>query len=162
MVTAFLDFAFRPFSGKEEDTLRSKRPSLLSEVIFLQPAAVTRSEKSAAKSTDGDRWLSWRSELSLSLNNMSLRVCPTETAALDKTDYRFRAQAEVVISSKAIFERANPAGARLSKVSKVFGSMSRDIILSIFSKRRRLQAWNFAVILILFPLQHVKRSAIQE
>ena len=55
MVTAFLDFAFRPFSGKEEDTLRSKRPSLLSEVIFLQPAAVTRNEKSAAKSTDGDR-----------------------------------------------------------------------------------------------------------
>lgn len=45
---------WRPFSGKEEDTLRSKRPSLLSEVIFLQPAAVTRSEKSAAKSTDGD------------------------------------------------------------------------------------------------------------
>ena len=47
--------AFRPFSGKEENTLRSKRPSLLSEVIFLQPAAMTLSEKSAAESTDGDR-----------------------------------------------------------------------------------------------------------
>lgn len=47
--------AFRPFSGKEENTLRSKRPSLLSEVIFLQPAATTLSEKSAAESTDGDR-----------------------------------------------------------------------------------------------------------
>nr|XP_058946446.1 rho family-interacting cell polarization regulator 2-like [Pocillopora verrucosa] len=32
---------WRPFSGKEENTLRSKRQSLLSEVIFIQPSECT-------------------------------------------------------------------------------------------------------------------------
>ena len=40
-VNIFLDVHFRPFSGKEENTLRSKRQSLLSEVIFIQPSECT-------------------------------------------------------------------------------------------------------------------------
>ena len=58
----FLDdcvyIAFRPFSGKEENTLRSKRQteSLLSEVIFLQPATATSSDMSAS-STDENRFV---------------------------------------------------------------------------------------------------------
>lgn len=36
-----LTVEWRPFSGKEENTLRSKRHSLLSEVIFIQPSECT-------------------------------------------------------------------------------------------------------------------------
>ena len=53
------------------------------------------------------------------------------------------------------------AGARFSKVPKPFGRISGDIIHFVSSKRKRLEARNFAVILILFPLQHMKRSAFR-
>ena len=52
-------------------------------------------------------------------------------------------------------------GACFSKVPKLFGRISGDIILSVSSKVRRLEARNFAVILFLFPLQHMKRQALQ-
>ena len=52
-------FAFRPFSGKEENTLRAKNQNLLSEVIFLQPAAASSTDgmggsMSVASSSTGD------------------------------------------------------------------------------------------------------------
>ena len=53
-------------------------------------------------------------------------------------------------------------GARFSKAPKLFGRISGDIILFVSSKRRRLEARNFAVILFLFPLQHMKRPALQK
>ena len=53
------------------------------------------------------------------------------------------------------------SGARFSKVPKLFGHISGDIILFVSLQRRRLKARNFVVILILFPLQHVKRPALQ-
>ncbi|KAJ7383549.1 negative regulation of Rho guanyl-nucleotide exchange factor [Desmophyllum pertusum] len=43
---------WRPFSGKEENTLRCKRQSLLSEVIFIQAATTTSSDLSVASSTE--------------------------------------------------------------------------------------------------------------
>ena len=52
-------------------------------------------------------------------------------------------------------------GACLSKVPKLFELISGDIILFVSSKRRRLEARNFAIIFFLFPLQHMKRSALQ-
>ena len=52
-------------------------------------------------------------------------------------------------------------GACFSKVPKLFRRTSADIILFVSSKRRRLEARNFAVIFFLFPLQHVRRSALQ-
>ena len=42
-------------------------------------------------------------------------------------------------------------GACFSKVSKLFGRISGDIILFVSSKRRRLEARNFAVIFIFIP-----------
>ena len=51
--------------------------------------------------------------------------------------------------------------ARFSKVPKLFGRISGDVILFVSSKRRRLEARNFALIL-LFPLQHKKRPALQK
>ena len=45
------------------------------------------------------------------------------------------------------FEKRAP-GARFSKVPKLFGRISGDIILFVSSKRRRLEARNFAVILV--------------
>ena len=48
------------------------------------------------------------------------------------------------------FEKQAP-GACFSKVPKLFGSISGDIILFISSKRRRLEARNFAVIFIFIP-----------
>ena len=56
-------------------------------------------------------------------------------------------------------------GACFSKVPKLFGPISGDIILFISSKRRRLEARNFTVIFILFlfiPLQHMKRPTLQD
>ena len=52
-------------------------------------------------------------------------------------------------------------GARFSKVRKLFKCISDDIILFVSSKRRHREARNFAVILNLFPLQHMKRPALQ-
>ena len=48
-----------------------------------------------------------------------------------------------------------------SKVSKPFGHILGDIVIFVSLKRRRLEARNFAVILYLFPLQHIKRPALQ-
>ena len=48
-----------------------------------------------------------------------------------------------------------------SKVPKLFGRISGDIILFVSSKLRRLEARNFAVIFIFIPLQHIKRLALQ-
>ncbi|XP_073234986.1 rho family-interacting cell polarization regulator 2-like isoform X2 [Porites lutea] len=50
---------WRPFSGKEENTLRAKNQNLLSEVIFLQPAAASSTDgmgggMSVASSSTGD------------------------------------------------------------------------------------------------------------
>ena len=42
-------------------------------------------------------------------------------------------------------------GAYFSKVPKVFGRISGDIILFVSSKRRRLEARNFAVLFIFIP-----------
>ena len=42
-------------------------------------------------------------------------------------------------------------GARFSKVPKLFGRISGDIILFVSSKRRRLEARNFAVAFAFIP-----------
>ena len=53
-------------------------------------------------------------------------------------------------------------GVRLSKEPKLFESISADIILFVSSKRRRLEARNFAVILIFIPITtYMKRRALQ-
>ena len=46
-------------------------------------------------------------------------------------------------------------GPRFSKVPKLVGRISVDIVLFVFSKRRRLRAPNFAVILIFLPFTTV-------
>ena len=50
---------------------------------------------------------------------------------------------------------------RFSKVPKLFGRIWGDIIVFTSTKRKRLEARNFAVILIFSPLQHMKRPALQ-
>ena len=64
------------------------------------------------------------------------------------------------LKSFGTFEKRAP-GACFSKVPKLFGRISGEIILFVSSKRWRLEARNFAVFLFLFPLQHVNRSALQ-
>ena len=49
-----------------------------------------------------------------------------------------------------IFEQLGP-GACFAKVPKFLGRVSGDIILFVSSKRRRLEARNFAVIFIFIP-----------
>ena len=50
-------------------------------------------------------------------------------------------------------------GPRFSKVPNLFGRISGDIILFVSSKRRGLEAPNFAVILIFIPFTtHEKTS----
>ena len=53
----------------------------------------------------------------------------------------------------------NGPGACFSKVPKLFGRISGDTILFVSSKRRRLEARK--LFLFLFPLQHMKRQALQ-
>ena len=53
-------------------------------------------------------------------------------------------------------------GARSSKVPKLFGHISGDIILFVSSKRRRLEARNFAVILIFIPFTTYEKTSFTE
>ena len=53
-------------------------------------------------------------------------------------------------------------GARFSKVPKIFGRISGDIILLVSSKRRRLEARNFAVILIFISFATFEKTSFTE
>ena len=52
--------------------------------------------------------------------------------------------------------------ARFSKVPKLFGRISGDIILFASSKRRRLEARNFAVIFIFIPFTTYEKISFTE
>ena len=61
--------------------------------------------------------------------------------------------------------RAGPgsrAGACFSKVPKLFGRISGDIILFVSSKLRRLEARNFAVIFIFIPFTTYEKTSFTE
>ena len=53
-------------------------------------------------------------------------------------------------------------GARFSKVPKLFGRISGRIIFSVSSKRRGLEARNFAVILIYTPFTSYEKTSFTE
>ena len=53
-------------------------------------------------------------------------------------------------------------GACFSKVPKLFGRISGDTILFVSSKRRRLEARNFAVILIFIPFTTYEKTSFTE
>ena len=54
------------------------------------------------------------------------------------------------------------SGVRFSKVPKLFGRISGDTILFVSSKRRRLEARNFAVILIFIPFTTYEKTSFTE
>ena len=54
------------------------------------------------------------------------------------------------------------SGARFSKDPTLFGRISGDIILFVSSKRRRLEAGNFAVILIFIPFTTYEKTSFTE
>ena len=53
-------------------------------------------------------------------------------------------------------------GACFSKVPKLFGRISGDIILFVSSKLRRLEARNFAVIFIFIPFTTYEKTSFTE
>ena len=53
-------------------------------------------------------------------------------------------------------------GARFSKVPKLFGRISGDLNLFVSSKWRRLEARNFAVILIVIPFTTYEKTSFTE
>ena len=53
-------------------------------------------------------------------------------------------------------------GAHFSKVPRLFGRISGDIILFVSSKRRRLEARNVAVIFIFIPFTTYKKTSFKE
>ena len=53
-------------------------------------------------------------------------------------------------------------GARFSKVPKLFGRISGDIILFVSSKRKRLEARNFEVIFIFIPFTTYEKTSFTE
>ena len=59
------------------------------------------------------------------------------------------------------FEKRAP-GTRFSKAPKLFGRISGDIILFVSSKRRRLEARNFAAILICVPFKTYEKTNFTE
>ena len=59
------------------------------------------------------------------------------------------------------FEKRAP-GACFSKVPKLFGRISGDIILFVSSKRRRLEARNFTVIFIFIPFTPYEKTSFTE
>ena len=54
------------------------------------------------------------------------------------------------------------AGTRFSKVPKLFGRISGDIIPFVSSKRRHLEAQNFTVILIVHPFTTYDTAGVAE
>ena len=54
------------------------------------------------------------------------------------------------------------SGARFSNVPRLFGRISGDIILFVSLKRRRLEARNFAVILIFIPFTTYEKTSFTE
>ena len=52
-------------------------------------------------------------------------------------------------------------GARFSKVPRLFARIAGDLVLFVINVPRRLEVRNFAPILILFPLQHMKRPDLK-
>ena len=65
------------------------------------------------------------------------------------------------LQSFGTFEKRAP-GVRFSKVPKLFGRISGDIILFGSSKRRRLKARNFAVISIFTPFTTYEKTSFTE
>ena len=59
-------------------------------------------------------------------------------------------------------QRELGSGARFSKVPKLFGPISGDRILFVSSKRRRLEARNFAVIFIFIPFTTYEKTSFTE
>ena len=59
------------------------------------------------------------------------------------------------------FEKRAP-GACFSKVPKLFGRISGDITLFVSSKRRRLEARNFALIFIFIPFTTCEKISFTE
>ena len=59
------------------------------------------------------------------------------------------------------FEKRAP-GACFSKVPKLFGRISGDIILFVSSKQRRLEARNFAVIFVFIPFTTYEKTSFTE
>ena len=53
-------------------------------------------------------------------------------------------------------------GARFSKVPKLFGRISDRIILFVYSKRRHLEARNFALILLYIPFTTYEKTSFAE
>ena len=54
------------------------------------------------------------------------------------------------------------SGASFSKVPKLFGRISGDIILFVSSKRRRLEPRNFAIIFIFVPFTTYEKTSFTE
>ena len=63
--------------------------------------------------------------------------------------------------SLGTFEKRAP-GACFSKVPKIFGLISGDIILFVSAKRRRLEARNSAVVFIFIPFATYEKSSFTE
>ena len=68
---------------------------------------------------------------------------------------------EIRPKSSGTFEKRAP-GACFSKVPKLFGRISGDIILFVSSKRRRLEARYFAVILTFIPFTTFQKTSFTE
>ena len=73
---------------------------------------------------------------------------------------QFRKRSVLLRVSLALTLSASRAGARFSQIPKRFGRISGDIILFVFSKGRRREARNFAVMLTYIPFTTYEKDQL--
>ena len=69
---------------------------------------------------------------------------------------------QIVLAPDLFQSRYVTPGACFSKVPKLFGRISGDIILFVSSKRRRLEARNFVIIFIFIPFTTFEKISFTE
>ena len=74
----------------------------------------------------------------------------------------FFSQVKLAFSEEVCTNSQMIPDARFSKVPKLFGRISGDIILFASSKRNRLEARNFAVIFIFIPFTTYEKTSFIE
>ena len=71
---------------------------------------------------------------------------------------KLKHNSDYLARSPVVIFRSCP-GARFSKVPNLFGRISGDLILFVSSKRRRLEARNFSIVLIFIPFTTYEKTS---
>ena len=94
--------------------------------------------------------------------NIATLTRRNQTKGQGKTTTCELALSNTTHSVKILYSQFKRTGARFSKVPKLFGRNSGDIIRFVSPKRRRIEARNFAVIFIFIPFTTYEKTSFTE